>query len=163
LFKECKGLPPFSPDWFGCLQDPQNPLGGFRLAWILLNQGEDERVLFEKEKSAIEYGGFFANPDVYFQVKNIPRGEPEGSRPPGAFKIIYDTAAFDDRMAKALKGEMVIKPQNQKVADLVTRKREELAAMHQKPDSRIVQYPTDEDYADGDDLVIERVDPTEDK
>lgn len=123
------------------------------MTWIILNQVEDENKEFDRQKDFTEYGGLFANPEVYRQIKGIDVERDSGGTP-GGFKIIRDTSAFDERMDKALRGEMVIHPQRHDLAEKIKRKRKELAEKEQVPDPRIKQYPTDEQYTD--DLLVVR-------
>lgn len=121
------------------------------MTWIVLNQVEDENKAFDRQKDFTEYFGLFANPEVYRQIKGIDVERDSGG-PSGGFKIIRDTSAFDERMDKALRGVMVIHPQRHDVAEMVKRKRKELAEKEQLPDPRIRQYPTEEQYSD--DLLV---------
>lgn len=171
MLKAFPNQPPFGPEWFGVMRDADHPLTVFRQNWMLLNIQEDERIEAETRQQEIEYGGFFANPDVYRAVdrhrKGLPIDEDEDDTPKeqnanavqDPFRIVVDTSPFTERLQKAAAGEVVINPQRHDVAAWLKHKREEKAReivsdrrIHTAPVS-----PVQDEHLDT--IIVERYPP----
>ena len=153
-------MPPFGEKWFAALRDVEDPIAILRLEWIFLSIAEDERRTAERRKDEIEYGGLFANPDVYAQVKDVER---KGRRSTAGFSIEIDTSAYDARFDRAVAGHADVKPRREDVASLVGRKRAEMAEAGGPPLTvrRHLDALSRRRYDaadDGDDLIIEEPD-----
>lgn len=152
-------MPPFGKRWFRFMKeiDHGNPIAHFRLHWVMLNVREDERLQAQRRKDEIEYGGFFANPEIYAHIKGLAEKS-------SGFQIVRDTSAYDRKVDAATRGEMpVVGKRREDIAALVRTKRDEARrsekgrhrSQEREPD--LVQglelYPSDD--LDSDDLTIE--------
>jgi hypothetical protein len=135
----------------------RNPVSQLRLDWIMLNVIKDNQDEAENRKLEIEYGGFFANPDVYFQVK----AQEKRHKVFKPFRVEYDTSDFDRRLNLAIAGTPDIREQDTELAERVKRKRIEIQQAVGAADPRIVKPLTDADY-EGDEIEVEYSEPGDD-
>jgi hypothetical protein len=148
ILKQFPNQPPFGELWFRYLKDTNSIIGQLRLMWIVLNQQKDKEQDYERRKSEIEYGGLFANPEVYFKVV---KGDKEDMSSSGeAFKIVYDSSDFDRRLNLAMEGNPEIHEPRPDVAERIRAKREQIAEAKQNG----IVLGVDEIAEEG--LVIER-------
>jgi hypothetical protein len=136
-------MPPFGKRWFRVLRelDHDHPIALLRLHWMMLNMGEDHRLEMERRREEIEYGGFFANPEVYAHMKGHAKKSP--------FQVVQDTSEYDRKMDMAARGEVPVGRRRTDVAALVARKRIEAQAQ-QRPTRPVAALGPDDD-----DLIIE--------
>jgi hypothetical protein len=147
-------LPPFGKRWFRVLRELEygHPVAMLRLHWIFLNVREDRRLEGERRKEEIEYGGFFANPEVYFKVKGLDDKKKAASANPFGFAV--DESDYWRRREAAMRGESTVKARRTDVAEMVRRKRGEMPERRQK-EYQPSDDPDDGDILDSDDLIVE--------
>jgi hypothetical protein len=114
-------MPPFGDSWFRVMGELENghPVAVLREHWMLLNVMEDDRLKWEERKAEIEYGGFFANPEVYFRMK----GDKEST---DNFEIVRDSSEYDRKLNAASTGAPDVDFRRKDVAEMVRRKRDEM-------------------------------------
>lgn len=127
-------MAPFGPSWFQPIAQG-SALGLLREAWIYRSMEQDAREDAERRQSLVELGGFYANPELYFKVKEYKDGN---SASPEMFKVKYDTSDFTNRLNDAQRGKVNVKHQDEELAALVRRKRAEREVRRSR-DPRIVQ------------------------
>ena len=127
--------------------------------WIMLNLSLDRENESKRRKAEIEYGGFFANPEVYQHVKKSERDDGDDDMMEGSsetpFRIVKDSSEFTRRLNLAAAGTPDIPEPDLEIAEKVRRFREA------NPDLPIYQdlgKPRNEDQYMGDELIIERDD-----
>lgn len=147
--KRFPNQPPFGRSWFRVFKYSDHPIAAYRLDWIYFNIQADWQQEAEIRKAEIEYGGFFANPDVYRQVKKKPGVNV------GSFKVVYDSSDFDRRLSLAVQGVTEVHDQRSDVAELVKRKRNEHEQRQYIGDPRIID-PKMGVEDEGDELIVER-------
>lgn len=127
-----------------------HPIALLRAHWIFLNILEDERLEAERRCEEIEYGGFFANPEVYSSVKGLEKRD--------GIQISYDTSEYDRKLDAGYRGIVMNKPRSTDTAELVKRKRAEQAARATDQSPRTPEpQVTPEDLLETDlDLIVER-------
>ena len=114
----------------------------------MLNLAEDDRRAVERRREEIEYGGFFANPDVYAQV--VGKGKEN-------FQIVRDTSAYERKLDAASKDKVSTRGRRRDIAATVARKRAQFSEATGRPIPALARRgavpvtPDDDD----DDLLIE--------
>jgi len=138
-------MPPFGPEWFRAIEEG-SPLGLLREAWIYRNMEQDAHDEFERQQSITDMQGFYANPELYFKLRDLREGKaPSSSTIGGTFRVEYDTSDFNRRLQGALKGEDTQKPQNEEIASWIKDRR---AKHTPQSDPRMVAVPNQEEQFD---------------
>jgi hypothetical protein len=148
-------LPPFGKRWFRVFRelDHGHPVAHLRLQWIFLNIREDRRLDVERRKDEVEYGGFFANPDIYAKIK----GMDVEAKKKNAYGFETDETEYLRKKNNAMMGKTDVKPRRADVAEMVKRKREEMPKRRQKEYQPVdeLDNAVDGDNLDSDDLIVE--------
>lgn len=155
LLKRFPNQPPFGESWFGAMRDTDHPLAVLRILWIKFNIELDEMQSRERRKDEIEYGGFFASPDVYFKYKGLE----EKSQTVAGIKIVTDDSAYDRKIEDALAGKGAPSEVRSDIAERIARhKRDSGLLDDDSPPVRINESLAEPEEYQGDSLEVEHVD-----
>lgn len=157
-------MPPFGKRWFRVMRELNygHPVAQLRLHWILLNTQEDRRLDAEHRRNDIEYGGFFANPEVYFKLKGVDKKTTSTTENPFGFAI--DETEYWKKRDAAMRGKPLVKARRPDIAEMVRQKRTENERVPRRTIREREYQPSDGDDTfegspdlgiESDDLIVE--------
>lgn len=129
-------MPPFGPQWFRSIEEGSS-LGRLRESWIYRMMEQDSREEAQRDQDNADLQGFYANPELFFKLRDARNNvvKTEENEP---FSVKTISPEFTARLNAARDGKVIIKPQNEYVAERVRMVRAEREAA-KRQDPRMAQ------------------------